>query len=100
MELFYKTLASLEKVVNDAPISIRNGLKAKRRQARLSLAYAYLKADRKIDAILSVSWPVFKNPGISSIRDFFSICRGFPAETRKKSFDGIEKSAASELKVP
>lgn len=76
MRLFNETLSSLDNVIQCAPLHIRRGFLLKRREIRLNLAYALLRAGLKRDAILTVAPQILKRPGIQTLRDFFSICRG------------------------
>lgn len=80
MQLFYQAVSSLQAVASNASIPVKIGFTEKRRQTRLSLAYAYLRANRKSDAIRIMIPPLFNQPGFKSSKDFLSICRGFHQE--------------------
>jgi glycosyltransferase involved in cell wall biosynthesis len=77
MESFYQAVSSLQSKVNTASQPIKMGFKEKRRQTRLSLAYAYLRANRRSEAIQCMLKPMLAQPGLTTIRDFLSVCRGF-----------------------
>jgi glycosyltransferase involved in cell wall biosynthesis len=76
MELFIQTLDLLEPELRDASPAIRKGYVEKCRHSRLSLAYAYLRAGRKADAIRGVLPNFLKRPGLRTLRDIVSVCRG------------------------
>jgi glycosyltransferase involved in cell wall biosynthesis len=80
MELFVETLDSLAPAIRSAPMPIRKGYVEKCRHTRLSLAYAYLRAGRRADAIRGVLPSLMKQPGLRTLRDVLSVCRGFPGQ--------------------
>lgn len=80
MELFVETLDSLDAELRNAPAPIRKGYIEKCRHSRLSLAYAYLRAGRRADAIRGVLPNLMKQPGLRTLRDVLSVCRGFPRQ--------------------
>lgn len=80
MELFVETLDSLEPEIRDAPMPIRKGYVEKCRHTRLSLAYAYLRAGRRADAIRGVLPSLIRQPGLRTLKDVLSVCRGFPRQ--------------------
>ena len=80
MQLFYQAVSSLQLIATNASHPVKMGYLEKKRQTRLSLAYAYLRANRKFDAVQIMISPLFTEPGFKSTKDFLSICRGFPAE--------------------
>lgn len=80
MQLFYAAVSSLQEDVKTASAPVKVGFIEKRRQTRLSLAYAYLRANRKPDAIRIMIAPLFTEFGFNSIKDLLSICRGFQEE--------------------
>jgi glycosyltransferase involved in cell wall biosynthesis len=77
MQLFYEAVSSLKDIVRSAPGPTKKGFAEKMRQTRLSLAYAYLRENRRADAIRCMISSIFTQPGLTSIKDFLSICRGF-----------------------
>jgi glycosyltransferase involved in cell wall biosynthesis len=80
MECFVDTLDSLQEHMRRAAMPIRHGYEEKCRHSRLSLAYAYLRAGRRIDAIRGVLPNFLRQPGFGTIRDVLSVCRGFPGQ--------------------
>lgn len=73
---FINTLESLAGELATARPGLRRGWKAKLRQARLSLAYMFLRADDKRAAIKSVLPLLKTHPSLGSLRDLASIMRG------------------------
>jgi glycosyltransferase involved in cell wall biosynthesis len=78
MELFVEALDSLAPEIRHAPQPVRKGYLEKCRHSRLSLAYAYLRAGRRADAIRGVLPSLMKRPGLRTLRDLLSVARGFP----------------------
>lgn len=77
-QAFVKTLEALSVELGGAKPALRRGWKAKLRQARLSLAYMYLRTDRKGAAIKSALPLLWSDPSLRSLRDIASIARGMP----------------------
>lgn len=75
---FVRTLAMLTPEMQNAPLAVSRGHSKKLRRARLSLAYAYLRENRKADAIRSVLPTLVANPNTQSVRDVLSIIKGLP----------------------
>jgi glycosyltransferase involved in cell wall biosynthesis len=75
---FINTLGSLFADLSDAAPGVRRGWRAKLRQARLSLAYMYLRANNKGAALKSVLPLLKSDPSLRSLRDLASIVRGLP----------------------
>jgi glycosyltransferase involved in cell wall biosynthesis len=77
MELFIEALDSLAPELCNAPVPIRKGYTEKCRLSRLSLAYAYLRVGRRVDAIRGVLPSFTRQPGLRTLKDVLSVCRGF-----------------------
>jgi GT2 family glycosyltransferase len=72
-------VATLEELAGDiaaAPAGLRRGLREKIRQARLSLAYMYLRKQLRRDAVGSVLPLLKPAPTWTSVRDVLSVVRG------------------------
>lgn len=76
---FVDTLAALAPELRRAHPGIRKGYREKLRRARLSLAYSYLRAGRKREAIGAVLPTLLASPGPGPLRDVLSVLRGMPA---------------------
>jgi glycosyltransferase involved in cell wall biosynthesis len=73
---FVETLEELAGEICHAPAGLRRGLRQKIRQARLSLAYMYLRKQSRRDALGSVL-PLLKPvPTLTAVRDILSVMRG------------------------
>jgi glycosyltransferase involved in cell wall biosynthesis len=73
---FVAALESLETELQRADAGIRRGWRAKLRQGRLSLAYMYLRQQRRGAALSSVMPLLLRSPSLRSLRDVASIARG------------------------
>lgn len=73
---FVESLETLANEICEAPTVITTGLQKKIRYARLSLAYAYLRDKRNIDAIRSILPSFLAKPNAQSFRDVLSIIKG------------------------
>jgi len=73
---FVETLEELAGQMRGAPDGVRRGLREKVRQARLSLAYMYLRKQLKKDALRSVLPLLRPAPTVSALRDVLSVLRG------------------------
>lgn len=73
---FVATLEELAAELHSAPPALRRGLREKIRQARLSLAYMYLRKQLRRDALDSVLPLLRPVPTWIAIRDVLSIMRG------------------------
>lgn len=71
-----EALLPLERMLADAPSVVKRGWRGRLRRARLNLAYALLRQGRRGEALRAV-WPSFTaDPGLSTLRDLFSVLRG------------------------
>jgi len=73
---FIVALESLRIEMDIASVAIRRGWLAKLRQGRLSLAYMYLRQQRKRTALASVLPLLRDTPSLRSLRDIVSVARG------------------------
>ena len=73
---FVAALEALEGELQTANAGIRRGWGAKLRQGRLSLAYMYLRQQRKGAALSSVMPLLLRSPSLRSLRDVASVARG------------------------
>jgi glycosyltransferase involved in cell wall biosynthesis len=73
---FVKALEALEPELRNGHSGIRDGWQAKLRQGRLSLAYMYLRSERKGEALRAVLPLLWTQPSLTSLRDLASIARG------------------------
>lgn len=73
---FVETLEELAGDIRRAPAGVRRGLHEKIRQARLSLAYIYLRKQARRDALSSVLPLLKPTPTWTAIRDVLSVVRG------------------------
>jgi glycosyltransferase involved in cell wall biosynthesis len=75
---FVATLVALQRemVAAAAPAPIRTGCRDKLRSARLSLAYTYLRQQRRWDALRSIAPAALAQPGWRTLRDVLSVARG------------------------
>lgn len=94
MKIFVEALDLLEKDVSSASAGIRRGVRQKCRESRLSLSYALLRANRKGAALLNVIPNFLKAPSLATVKDFASICRGFPAEYK---FNDVSNEQVSKV---
>lgn len=77
-EDFLYSIESLHRDLAGAPAAISRGYNAKRHAVRMNLSYAYLRVNRKKDAVLTVMKSLLQFPGLRTLRDVLSIMRGFP----------------------
>jgi glycosyltransferase involved in cell wall biosynthesis len=75
---FVRTLESLADKLESASTNIRRGYQKKLRDARLNLAYAFLRENHRMAAIKSVIPTILGNPSLSTARDLLSIIKGLP----------------------
>jgi glycosyltransferase involved in cell wall biosynthesis len=75
-QTFVATLEALSAELGRATPALRRGWQAKLRQARLSLAYMYLRAGDRSEAIKCVLSMLWRYPSVRSLRDTASIARG------------------------
>lgn len=73
---FVRALESLEEELKSADAGIRRGWRKKLRQGRLSLAYMYLRQQRKGAALSSVIPLLLRSPSLRSLCDVASVMRG------------------------
>lgn len=73
---FVATLEELSGELGQASAGIRRGLREKVRQARLSLAYMYLRKNLRMNALASVLPLVRRAPSLVALRDVLSVMRG------------------------
>lgn len=73
---FIATLEELAGELGQASAGIRRGLREKVRQARLSLAYMYLRKNLRMNALASVLPLVRRAPSLVALRDVLSVMRG------------------------
>jgi glycosyltransferase involved in cell wall biosynthesis len=73
---FVETLEELAGEIRHAPAGLRRGLRQKIRQARLSLAYMYLRKQSRRDALGCVLPLLRPTPTWTAIRDVLSVVRG------------------------
>ena len=76
-EDFIYSVESLQRDLVGAPPAIRRGYNAKRHAVRMMLSYAYLRVDRKRDAVLTILKSLLQFPSLRTVRDVLSIIRGF-----------------------
>jgi len=74
---FVQSVESLHLELTNAPSPVLNGYLAKRHAVRLSLAYAYLRAQRKPAAVGTMLKSFFQLPNARTFRDILSVARGF-----------------------
>lgn len=77
-QAFVATLEALSGEMRRATPALRRGWKAKLRQARLSLAYIYLRAGDRRAAVKCVMPMLWRHPSVRALRDMASIARGMP----------------------
>ncbi len=71
-----EALLPLEQALLDAPSVVKRGWQGRLRRARLNLAYALLRQGQR-GAALRAAWASFTaDPGLSTLRDLFSVLRG------------------------
>lgn len=75
-QAFVATLEELAAELHAADAGIRRGLREKIRQARLSLAYMYLRKNLRRDALASVMPLLRRTPSLLAVRDVLSVLRG------------------------
>lgn len=75
-QVFIATLEELASELQGAPAGLRRGLREKIRQARLSLAYMYLRKQLRRNALDSVLPLLRPAPTWGAIRDVLSVVRG------------------------
>jgi glycosyltransferase involved in cell wall biosynthesis len=75
---FVAMLEALAAEVGAASAGIRRGLRAKLRQARLSLAYMYLRIGQRREALAAVTPMLLRAPSVTALRDVASVLRGLP----------------------
>ncbi|NCQ47202.1 MAG: glycosyltransferase family 2 protein [Shewanella frigidimarina] len=80
---FLRALEDLSGELKKSSIFIKSGLNEKIRNVRLSLAYAYLRKDKKIDAIKCLIPPLIKKFTLKGLRDILSVIKGLPANSIK-----------------
>ncbi len=73
---FVAVLEELSGQLHEASVELRDGLKEKIRQARLSLAYMYLRQHLRLPAINTVLPMLLPLPSRTAIRDILSVIRG------------------------
>lgn len=73
---FVATLEELAREMVSAPASLRAGLREKIRQARMSLAYMYLRKNDRAGALACVTPLLAPLPRWRAVRDVLSILRG------------------------
>jgi glycosyltransferase involved in cell wall biosynthesis len=73
---FVAMLEALAAEIGTAPAGIRRGLRAKLRQARLSLAYMYLRKGQRREAVAAVAPMLLRTPSVRALRDVASVLRG------------------------
>jgi len=74
-KLFVSALASLAHTQTALPRAVKLGLIAKIRHARLDLAYAYHRQNKRYAAFRSILPNLFSEPGIKPLRDLLSVLR-------------------------
>ena len=77
-QAFVATLEALSAELGEAAPALRRGWKSKLRQARLSLAYMYLRTGDRGAALKSMLPMLWRHPSLRSLRDMASIARGMP----------------------
>jgi glycosyltransferase involved in cell wall biosynthesis len=75
---FVAMLDALKSEMGTAPAGIRRGVRAKLRQARLSLAYMYLRDGQRRAALAAVAPMLLRAPSVIALRDVASVLRGLP----------------------
>lgn len=75
---YVATLDALDGQLRGAPAGIRRGWRTKLRNGRLSLAYMYLRLNRRRAALAAVTPLLWGHPSLRSLRDVASIVRGMP----------------------
>lgn len=73
---YVATLEALSTYIPDHDAAMRQGYIEKLRRARLQLAYALLRKNRKIDAIKSVWQNLLAAPSATTCRDLLAVVRG------------------------
>lgn len=76
-ESFIASVESLAPLVRKASAPVRAGYNAKRHAVRMQVAYAYLRAGRRTDAVRAVFGSLFDYPRLRTVRDILSVARGF-----------------------
>lgn len=71
-----EALQNLKQYIKVSNSSLFNGLLRAIRHARLDLAYALLKMDKKSQALKAVLPLIFEKPGLGSIKDVLSVGKG------------------------
>jgi glycosyltransferase involved in cell wall biosynthesis len=75
-EEFVRMMLGLESEMRQAPKPTATGYRRALRASRMSLAYAYLRAGRKLAAIGSTLPMLYSQPGPHALRDVLSVARG------------------------
>jgi glycosyltransferase involved in cell wall biosynthesis len=76
-ESFIASIESLEPLLRGASAPVRAGYRAKRHAVRMQVAYTYLRAGRRVDAVRAVLGSLFEYPRLRTVRDVLSVARGF-----------------------
>jgi glycosyltransferase involved in cell wall biosynthesis len=77
VEDFLVSVESLAPLLQGAPAPVRAGYRAKRHAVRMQLAYAYLRAGRRTEAVRAVLSSLIDYPRLRTVRDILSVARGF-----------------------
>jgi hypothetical protein len=77
-----QTLVAMRVEARAYSAQIRTGQLARLRRARLNLAYALLRDDRRMDALWAILPSIVESPGLDAIRAVASIVKGCFGRTK------------------